>query len=86
MEKNNFFQHKFFLLLFLMVSFANTFAQVKPLDSSSVRQDFSLPNPIRYEAFYDVQSGIVSLSQNRKYGGWELCIDDFGRVLSVHAQ
>ena len=61
MEKNNFFQHKFFLLLFLMVSFANTFAQVKPLDSSSVRQDFSLPNPIRYEAFYDVQSGMYFL-------------------------
>ncbi len=61
MEKNNFFQHKFFLLLFLMVSFANTFAQVKPSDSSSVRQDFSLPNPIRYEAFYDVPSGMYFL-------------------------
>ncbi|HAI81847.1 MAG TPA: hypothetical protein DCL65_12600, partial [Chryseobacterium sp.] len=44
-----------------MVSFANTFAQVKPSDSSSVRQDFSLPNPIRYEAFYDVPSGMYFL-------------------------
>ena len=61
MEKINFFRHKFFLLSFLLVSFANTFAQVKPSDSSSVRQDFSLPNPIRYEAFYDVPSGMYFL-------------------------
>ncbi|MBH1960874.1 MAG: cell surface protein SprA [Flavobacteriia bacterium] len=61
MEKNSFFQHKFFLLVFLCVSFANAFAQVKPAESSSVRQDFSLPNPTRYEAFYDVASGMYVL-------------------------
>ncbi|OJV46233.1 MAG: cell surface protein SprA [Chryseobacterium sp. 39-10] len=48
-------------MFFLCFSFAAAFAQVKPTDSSSVRQDFSLPNPIRYEAFYDVQSGMYVL-------------------------
>ncbi len=36
-------------------------AQEKPSDSISVRTDFSLPNPIRYEAFYDVTSGMYYL-------------------------
>ncbi|MDN5578360.1 MAG: cell surface protein SprA, partial [Chryseobacterium sp.] len=36
-------------------------AQEKPSDSASVRQDFSLPNPMRYEAFYDVTSGMYFL-------------------------
>lgn len=42
-------------------SCATLFAQVKPSDSISVRQDFSLPNPIRYEAFYDIPSGMYFL-------------------------
>lgn len=37
------------------------FAQEKPGDSISVRQDFSLPNPMRYDAFYDVTSGMYIL-------------------------
>ncbi|WP_394369762.1 T9SS outer membrane translocon Sov/SprA [Candidatus Kaistella beijingensis] len=61
MDKKITIQHKFLAFLFLCFSFATTFAQVKPSDSSSVRQDFSLPNPIRYEAFYDVQSGMYIL-------------------------
>ncbi|MBF8457352.1 cell surface protein SprA [Kaistella sp. G5-32] len=61
MKKNNFFQHTFLVLIFLCFSSASIFAQVKPQDSSSVRQDFSLPNPMRYEAFYDVSSGMYFL-------------------------
>lgn len=61
MDNNYRLQHKFLTLFFLCFSFAAAFAQVKPTDSSSVRQDFSLPNPIRYEAFYDVQSGMYVL-------------------------
>ncbi|WP_445991629.1 T9SS outer membrane translocon Sov/SprA [Kaistella polysaccharea] len=51
------------LLGFLLTFFSLTsvFAQDKPSDSASVRQDFSLPNPMRYEAFYDVTSGMYIL-------------------------
>jgi len=31
---------------------------VKPSDSVIIRQDYSLPSPVRYEAFYDVNSGM----------------------------
>lgn len=34
-----------------------SFAQEEVKDTPSVRKDFSLPNPIRYEAFYDIASG-----------------------------
>ncbi|WP_423974870.1 cell surface protein SprA [Kaistella sp.] len=42
-------------------SFVSSFAQEKPADSTSVRKDFSLPNPMRYDAFYDVASGMYIL-------------------------
>ena len=61
MKKNNFFQHTFLVFIFLCFSSASVFAQVKPQDSSTVRQDFSLPNPLRYDAFYDVSSGMYFL-------------------------
>ena len=61
MEKNSFFKHKFLFVIFLCFSFASVSAQVKPSDSSSVRQDYPLPNPIRYDAFYDVASGMYFL-------------------------
>lgn len=61
MEKNSFFQHKFFVLILLCFFSAPLFSQVKPSDSASVRQDFSLPNPIRYDALYDVSSGMYIL-------------------------
>lgn len=61
MEKKTIFQHKLFAFLFLCFSFASVFAQVKPADSASVRQDFPLPNPLHYEAFYDVHSGMYIL-------------------------
>ncbi|OWK73447.1 cell surface protein SprA [Flavobacteriaceae bacterium JJC] len=61
MEKNSFFKHKFLFVIFLCFSFATVSAQVKPSDSSSVRQDYPLPDPIRYDAFYDVASGMYFL-------------------------
>ncbi|WP_449559408.1 T9SS outer membrane translocon Sov/SprA [Kaistella sp.] len=61
MEKNNFFQHRFLVFIFLFCFSASFFAQIKPEDSTSVRQDFSLPDPTRYEAFYDVPSGMYFL-------------------------
>ena len=61
MEKNSFFQHRFLVFILTCFSFASVFAQEKPSDSSSVRQDFSLPNPMRYDAFYDVGSGMYIL-------------------------
>ena len=45
----------FFLIFFGSVSVLQ--AQQKPADSVSVRQDYTLPSPVRYETFYDVQSG-----------------------------
>lgn len=61
MEKNNFFQHIFLVLIFLCLSTTGIFAQVIPQDSTSIREDYSLPNPTRYEAFYDVASGMYFL-------------------------
>jgi len=61
LEKNSFFQHKVLVLVFTCFSFAISFAQEKPSDSTSIRTDFSLPDPLRYEAFYDVGSGMYIL-------------------------
>ena len=38
--------------------FAGLSAQEKPSDSTIIKKDFSLANPIRYEAYYDVASGM----------------------------
>lgn len=61
MEKISFFCRQFTYLFVFCCSFATMNAQEKPSDSASVRQDFSLPNPLRYEAFYDVTSGMYFL-------------------------
>ncbi len=61
MEKISFFSRQFTYLFVFCCSFATLNAQEKPSDSASVRQDFSLPNPMRYEAFYDVTSGMYFL-------------------------
>lgn len=45
------------VLNMMCLSVAAFYAQEKPMDSISIRQDFSLPNPTRYEAFYDVSTG-----------------------------
>ena len=60
MVKKSFIHFKYYLVIFLCFSFAAS-AQEKPKDSISVREDFSLPNPTRYEAFYDVSSGMYYL-------------------------
>ncbi|WP_228414508.1 cell surface protein SprA [Chryseobacterium sp. SNU WT5] len=49
------------IFIFTCFSFLALFAQEKPSDSSSVRQEFPLPNPLRYDAFYDVASGMYIL-------------------------
>ena len=61
MDKKITIQHKFLAFLFLCFAFATTFAQVKPSDSATVRQEFPLPDPLHYEAFYDVSSGMYFL-------------------------
>lgn len=60
MVKKSFIYFRFYLFIFLCFSVAAA-AQVKPSDSISVREDYSLPNPTRYEAFYDVTSGMYYL-------------------------
>lgn len=55
-KKYQWYRIAFFSILFF--SFYNVSAQQQtPADSTSVRKDYSLPNPTRYEAFYDVESG-----------------------------
>lgn len=54
MKSNVFRRLPVFALFGVSVSF---FAQQKTSDSSSVRRDFPLPSPVRYEAVYDVKSG-----------------------------
>jgi cell surface protein SprA len=60
-KNNNTFQHTLLVFLFLCASATSVFAQTTPQDSISVREDFSIPNPMRYEAFYDVPSGMYFL-------------------------
>lgn len=61
MDTNRIFQRHFLLFIFTCFSFTAIFAQEKASDSSSVRQEYTLPNPIRYDAFYDVTSGTYIL-------------------------
>lgn len=61
MEKISFFSRQLLYFIVFCCSFATMNAQENPSDSASVRQDFSLPNPMRYEAFYDVTSGMYFL-------------------------
>ena len=61
MENFSFFRHRLIVFIFLCVSFASLSAQVIPSDSASVRTDYSLPNPMRYDAFYDVETGMYFL-------------------------
>ena len=59
--RKNFIIYRLSVFLFLFFSFAKTTAQALPQDSISIRKDFSLPNPTRYEAFYDVETGMYFL-------------------------
>lgn len=59
--RKNFIIYRLSVFLFLFFSFAKSAAQALPQDSISIRKDFSLPNPTRYEAFYDVETGMYFL-------------------------
>lgn len=60
--KKNIYLYKLTLLFLVFVGFTNISAQEKPSDSLiSVRTDFSLADPIRYDAFYDIGSGMYYL-------------------------
>ena len=61
--KKTFPLHKiYFSFVFLCFS-ALFYAQQKPSDTAniSIRKDYALPNPTRYEAFYDVKTGMYYL-------------------------
>ncbi|MFC0345262.1 T9SS outer membrane translocon Sov/SprA [Epilithonimonas hispanica] len=60
--KKNIYLYKLTLLFLVFVGFTNVFAQEKPSDSLiSVRTDFSLADPIRYEAYYDIEAAMYYL-------------------------
>ncbi|KFC18045.1 cell surface protein SprA [Chryseobacterium sp. FH1] len=60
--KKNIYLYKLALLFLVFIGFTNVFAQEKPADSLvSVRKDFSLADPIRYDAFYDIGTGMYYL-------------------------
>ena len=60
--KKNIYLYKLTLLFFFFAGYTNLFAQEKPIDSLiSVRKDFSLADPIRYDAFYDIKTGMYYL-------------------------
>ena len=61
MGRKRLIQQRFLGFLLTFFSLASVIAQVKPSDSASVRKDYSLPDPTRYEAFYDVSSGMYIL-------------------------
>jgi hypothetical protein len=61
LKKINLLLTKLSALFLLCFSLANIFAQNTPSDSTIVRKQFSLPNPVRYDAFYDVQSNMYYL-------------------------
>ncbi len=60
--KRNIYLNKLTFLFFVFIGFANFWAQEKPSDTLySVRKDFSLADPIRYDAFYDIGTGMYYL-------------------------
>lgn len=60
MVKKNFIRGRLPFFAFFGVS-VFMYAQEKPLDSISVRQEYTLPNPTRYDAYYDVPTGLYYL-------------------------
>ncbi len=62
MKKHSFFRRKICVLLCLLFSVTQLLAQQTPAEpESSVRQNYSLPDPVRYEAVYDIASGMYFL-------------------------
>lgn len=59
MAKTTFFKYTFLFFIFSCFLFSGSLsAQEKPMDSISIRQDYTLPDPIHYEGYYDVNSGM----------------------------
>lgn len=56
--KNKYLQYTLLFFLFFFFTGTKISAQVKNPDSISIRQNFPLTNPIQYEAYYDVTSGM----------------------------
>lgn len=59
--KSSYYWNRIVFIFILSFSCINVSAQDIPADSTSIRKDFSLPNPKRYDAFYDVKSGMYYL-------------------------
>lgn len=60
--KKNIYVYKLTLLFLIFIGFTNAWAQEKPSDTLVTgRTDFSLGNPIRYDAFYDIKTGMYYL-------------------------
>ncbi len=59
--KNSFLQQLFSAFFFLLLSATGFHAQVTPQPETTVRENYPLPDPTRYEAFYDVPSGMYFL-------------------------
>lgn len=60
--KKNIYLYKLTLLFLVFVGFTNISAQDVPSDSLvSIRKDFSLSDPIRYDAYYDIGTGMYYL-------------------------
>lgn len=58
MDKKIFFRFRYLLFLFFTFALTSVSAQVKPSDSTIIRENYSLPSPVVYDAFYDVTSGM----------------------------
>ena len=60
--KKNIYLYKLTLLFLFFVGFTKISAQEKPSDTLVTgRKDFSLGDPIRYDAFYDIKTGMYYL-------------------------
>lgn len=58
MAKTTFLQRSFLFFIFSCLLCSGLSAQERPLDSVSIRKDYTLPNPVHYEGYYDVESGM----------------------------
>lgn len=61
LKQKNIFLFRLVTLLFLFLGLIKSYSQNLPEDSVSIRKNYSLPNPLRYEAFYDIQSNTYFL-------------------------
>ncbi|MGV4414516.1 T9SS outer membrane translocon Sov/SprA [Chryseobacterium sp. T1] len=59
--KREIYLNKILVLLVFLVGWSSVNAQITPTDSTSIRHNFNIPSPIKYEAFYDVKDGLYYL-------------------------